>query len=70
MSKKAKIIGVNMVPFKKPGTHESYEVMAAHAVKGGLEDAGIDYSLRLLSVTRNLRRNMALTLLSKLLHKR
>ncbi|PFH87755.1 lipid-transfer protein [Bacillus sp. AFS088145] len=44
MSKKAKIIGVNMVPFTKPGMHEPYEVMAAKAVKGALEDAGIDYS--------------------------
>ena len=44
MSKKAKVIGVNMIPFKKPGLQESYPVMAAKAVKGALEDAGIDYS--------------------------
>lgn len=45
MSKKAKVIGVNMVKFSKPGTNEPYEVMAAKAVKGALEDAGIDYRL-------------------------
>ncbi|MBN6885586.1 acetyl-CoA acetyltransferase [Cytobacillus horneckiae] len=44
MSKKVKVIGVNMMPFTKPGTHEPYEVMAARAVKGALEDAGINYS--------------------------
>lgn len=44
MGKKVKVIGVNMIPFTKPGAHEPYEVMAAKAVKGALEDAGIDYS--------------------------
>ncbi|CAI8871231.1 Lipid-transfer protein [Brevibacillus sp. IT-7CA2] len=44
MGKKVKVIGVNMIPFTKPGTHEPYEVMAAKAVIGALEDAGIDYS--------------------------
>lgn len=44
MSTKAKVIGVNMVKFSKPGANEPYEVMAAKAVKGALEDAGIDYS--------------------------
>jgi sterol carrier protein 2 len=43
MSNKAKVIGVNMVKFAKPGTHEPYEVMGAKVVKGALEDAGIDY---------------------------
>lgn len=43
MSKKAKVIGVNMVKFAKPGRHEPYEVMGAKAVRGALEDAGIDY---------------------------
>ncbi|MFJ8063968.1 lipid-transfer protein [Psychrobacillus sp. NPDC096426] len=43
MSRNAKVIGVNMVKFKKPGTHEPYEKMASKAIKGALEDAGIDY---------------------------
>lgn len=40
---KAKVIGVHMVKFRKPGTQEPYEVMASKAIKGALEDAGIDY---------------------------
>ncbi|MFC8683783.1 lipid-transfer protein [Brevibacillus porteri] len=44
MNRKTKVIGVNMVPFTKPGSHEPYEVMASKAVKGALEDAGIHYS--------------------------
>ena len=43
MSGKAKVLGVSMVKFAKPGKHEPYEVMAAKAIKGALEDAGIDY---------------------------
>lgn len=43
MSKKARIIGVNMVKFAKPGAHEPYEVMGAKAIQGALEDAGIGY---------------------------
>ncbi len=43
MSAKAKVIGVNMVKFRKPGTQEPYEVMASQAIQGALEDAGIDY---------------------------
>lgn len=40
---KAKVIGVNMVKFAKPGAHEPYEVMGAKAIQGALEDAGITY---------------------------
>jgi acetyl-CoA acetyltransferase len=43
MSKKARIIGVNMVKFAKPGVHEPYEVMGAKAIQGALDDAGIGY---------------------------
>ena len=43
MSNKARIIGVNMVKFAKPGSHEPYEVMGAKAIRGALEDAGIGY---------------------------
>lgn len=43
MSHSAKVIGVNMVKFVKPGAQEPYEIMAAKAIKGALQDAGIDY---------------------------
>lgn len=39
----AKVIGVGMIPFKKPGQQEPYEIMASRAVLHALEDAGIDY---------------------------
>lgn len=42
-SSKARIIGVNMVKFAKPGSHEPYEVMGAKAIQGALQDAGIGY---------------------------
>lgn len=41
---KARIIGVSMVKFAKPGSNEPYEVMGAKAIKGALEDAGIGYA--------------------------
>ena len=44
MGKKVKVIGVNMIPFTKPGKHDPYPMMAARAIKGALEDAGISYS--------------------------
>jgi acetyl-CoA acetyltransferase len=37
------IAGVGMVPFKKPGTSEPYDVMGAQAVAQALQDAGLDY---------------------------
>ena len=37
--------GVGMVPFRKPGQSEGYEVMGENAVRTALKDAGIDYSL-------------------------
>ena len=40
---KARVIGVGMVPFVKPGRHEPYEVMAGKAIRAALADAGIDY---------------------------
>ncbi|MES2974797.1 MAG: lipid-transfer protein [Pseudomonadota bacterium] len=43
MSNKARIIGVSMVKFAKPGAHEPYEVMGARAIQGALDDAGISY---------------------------
>jgi acetyl-CoA acetyltransferase len=37
------IAGVGMIPFKKPGKSETYDVMGAQAVRAALEDAGIEY---------------------------
>lgn len=44
MNDKAQVVGVSMVKFTKPGANEPYEVIGAKAVRGALEDAGIDYS--------------------------
>jgi acetyl-CoA acetyltransferase len=41
----ARIAGVGMVKFCKPGTQEPYRVMAGKAVNAALQDAGIDYGL-------------------------
>ena len=45
MKNKVVIAGVGMVPFKKPGQSESYDVMGATAARYALTDAGIDYKL-------------------------
>jgi acetyl-CoA acetyltransferase len=37
--------GVGMVPFRKPGQSDSYDVMGERAVRAALADAGIAYSL-------------------------
>lgn len=39
------IAGVGMVPFRKPGQSDSYDVMGATAARSALGDAGISYSL-------------------------
>lgn len=39
------IAGVGMIPFKKPGRSESYDVMGAEGARLALKDAGIDYNL-------------------------
>lgn len=44
MSTNAKVIGVSMVKFAKPGANDPYEVMGAQAIRGALADAGIDYA--------------------------
>ena len=44
MSENAYVAGVNMVKFCKPGSHDPYRVMASKAIKGALQDAGIDYT--------------------------
>ncbi len=43
MSEKIVIAGVGMIPFKKPGQSDSYDVMGAAAVRKALTDAGIGY---------------------------
>lgn len=44
MTQKAFVAGVGMIPFKKPGTSDPYDVMGAAAVRQALADAGIDYA--------------------------
>lgn len=44
MTNQVNVIGVNMVKFEKPGRNEPYEIMASKAIKGALNDAGIDLS--------------------------
>ncbi len=39
------IAGVGMIPFKKPGQSDSYDVMGATAARAALADAGIHYNL-------------------------
>lgn len=39
------IAGVGMVPFKKPGQSDPYDIMGQNATRLALADAGIDYSL-------------------------
>lgn len=43
MNQKAWVVGVGMVPFKKPGKSDQYDIMGAEATRIALRDAGIDY---------------------------
>jgi hypothetical protein len=43
MTRSAFIAGVGMIPFKKPGTSETYDTMGATAIRQALADAGLDY---------------------------
>ena len=43
MNDRAVIAGVGMVPFKKPGHSDPYDVMGAGAVRAALDDAGLAY---------------------------
>lgn len=43
MRHQARVAGVGMIPFVKPGASEPYNLMAAHAVRAALADAGLDY---------------------------
>jgi acetyl-CoA acetyltransferase len=43
MNRKVAVCGVGMVPFSKPGSSESYELIGASAAKAALADAGLGY---------------------------
>ena len=45
MNSEIVIAGVGMVPFKKPGQSDSYDIMGEHATRAALQDAGISFSL-------------------------
>ena len=44
MSTKVFVAGVGMIPFKKPGTSEPYDVMGEQAIRLALADAGLAYA--------------------------
>jgi acetyl-CoA acetyltransferase len=43
MSRKVYVAGVGMIPFKKPGASETYDVMGEIAIRDALADAGLDF---------------------------
>ncbi|HEX8605746.1 MAG TPA: lipid-transfer protein [Pseudoduganella sp.] len=43
MGSKAVVAGVGMIPFVKPGTSATYDVMASEAIRLALADAGLTY---------------------------
>lgn len=45
MNNKVVIAGVGMVPFKKPGQSDPYDIMGQKATRAALIDAGINYSM-------------------------
>jgi len=45
MHNKVVIAGVGMVPFKKPGQSDSYDIMGRNATRLALDDAGISYGM-------------------------
>jgi len=44
MTNKVFVAGVGMIPFKKPGTSEPYDVMGEQAIRAALADAGLEFS--------------------------
>lgn len=44
MTGRARVAGVGMVPFKKPGASDGYQEMGEAAIRATLEDAGLPYS--------------------------
>jgi acetyl-CoA acetyltransferase len=45
MNNKVIIAGVGMVPFKKPGQSDPYDIMGQNATRIALDDAGINYGM-------------------------
>ena len=45
MNNKVVIAGVGMVPFKKPGQSDPYDIMGQNATRAALNDAGINYGM-------------------------
>jgi acetyl-CoA C-acetyltransferase len=45
MDNKVVIAGVGMVPFKKPGQSDPYDIMGQNATRIALDDAGINYAM-------------------------
>jgi acetyl-CoA acetyltransferase len=43
MTSKVFVAGVGMIPFRKPGTSEPYDVMGEQAIRAALADAGIEF---------------------------
>lgn len=43
MAQKVVVGGVGMIPFKKPGASDTYDLMGAEAARLALKDAGVDY---------------------------
>ena len=43
MATKARVAGVGMIPFTKPGQSEDWDVMAEKAIRLALQDAGVSY---------------------------
>lgn len=44
MAHKVVVAGVGMIPFKKPGTSETYDLMGAEAARIAMRDAGVEYT--------------------------
>ncbi len=44
MTEKIVIAGVGMIPFKKPGQSDTYDVMGELAIRNALKDCGLEYS--------------------------
>ncbi len=44
MSTKARVVGVGMIPFAKPGQSDDYDVMGERAIRLALKDAGLEYA--------------------------
>ncbi|HSW18961.1 MAG TPA: lipid-transfer protein [Ramlibacter sp.] len=44
MTNKVFVAGVGMIPFKKPGASEPYDVMGEQAIRMALADAGLEFS--------------------------